>query len=101
MIKENTPLSMTESIEYLDARKSSDAELKGFIKKFVKLNSKQVEQLREKLEKLDLLKVKPSNIAKIIDFLPEDKENLNKIFTDVSLTEDESKKILDTIEEFR
>ena len=49
----------------------------------------------------DYNEVKSIHISKIIDLMPEDKENVNKIFTDVSLTEDETKQILDTIEEFR
>jgi len=100
MIKENTSLSMTEALKYVDDQESG-AQLKGFIKKFVKLDSEQAKKLREKVQSLDLLKMKQEHISKIIDLLPENKENLNKIFTDVSLTEDESKQILDSIEEFK
>ena len=57
--------------------------------------------MKVKLESLNLIKVKLEHIAKVIDFLPEDAENLNKIFTDVSLDEDESKKILDVVKEFK
>ena len=92
---------MTEALEHIKSKKESETELKGFIKKFIKLTPKKAKELKEKLEKMDMLKLKESNIAKIIDIMPKDKENLNKIFTDVSLTEDESKQILDTIEEFR
>ena len=41
------------------------------------------------------------HIVKVIDFLPDDAESLNKIFTDVSLDEDEAKKILDVVREFK
>lgn len=99
MIKNSEPISMTESQKYLDKEAHSD--MRGFIKKFVQLKEKDAEKLREKLEAMDMLKVKKTHIAKIIDLLPEDKTNLNKIFTDVSLTDDESKKLLDAIEEFR
>ena len=99
MIKNAEPISMTESQKYLDEEVHSD--LRGFIKKFAQLKEKDAEKLREILEKLDLLKVKKSHIAKIIDLLPEDKTDLNKIFTDISLTDEESKKILDAISGFR
>ncbi len=99
MIKSNEPISMIEAQQYLD--KDEHSELRGFIKKFVKLKEKDAEKLKESLEKLDLLKVKKIHIAKIMDLLPEDKENLNKIFTDVSLTDDEANKILNAIKEFR
>ena len=99
MIKQNEPLSMTEALDYIE--KDKDDEIKSFIKKFVKLKLEKAKELREKLKKMDMLKLKESHITKIIDLVPEDKENLNKIFTDVSLTDDESKQILDAIEEFK
>jgi DNA-directed RNA polymerase subunit F len=99
MIRSSKAISMTEAQKYLDKEKHS--ELIGFAKKFVRLSIEEAQKLNEKLENLDLLKVKDSHIAKIIDILPEDKTDLNKIFTDVSLTEDESTKILDAISEFR
>ena len=94
MIKNMTPLSMAEATEYLGEEKESEAELKKFIKRFVKLDDKDAKKMKVKLESLNLIKVKLEHIAKVIDFLPEDAENLNKIFTDVSLDEDESKKYL-------
>ena len=47
------------------------------------------------------MKIKLEYIVKIIDILPETAEELNKIFVDVSLDEDETKKILDTIKKFK
>ena len=57
--------------------------------------------MKVKLEALGLIKVKMEHIVKVIDFLPDDAESLNKIFTDVSLDEDEAKKILDVVREFK
>ncbi len=99
MILERKPMSMSEAVEFVD--KDSETDIKGFIKKFVTLKPKEAKELREKLVGLDLLKIKEEHIAKIIDFLPESSEGLNKIFNDVSLDEDETKKILDTIKEFK
>ena len=48
-----------------------------------------------------LLKIKNEHIVKIIDLMPEDASDLNKIFTDVSLTEDETKKILEAVKQFK
>lgn len=101
MIKNVTPLSMAEATEYLGEEKESEIELKKFIKRFVKLDDKDAKKMKVKLESLNLIKVKLEHIAKVIDFLPEDAESLNKIFTDVSLDEDESKKILDIVKEFK
>ena len=101
MIKNMTPLSMTEALEYIKRDSDSEAEAKKFIKKFIKLKPEKAKEMRKKFESMDLMKIKPEHIAKIIDLLPEDPEDLNKIFNDVSLNEDETKKIFETIEEFR
>lgn len=101
MIKYRKPLSMAESLEYVGDKRDSEVQLKKFIKKFTKQKPEDAKKMREKLESLDLLKLKSEYIAKIIDILPEDSENLNKIFTDVSLDEDETKKILEIVKEFK
>ena len=41
------------------------------------------------------------NISKLIDILPEKEEEVNKIFIDVGLDENETKRILDTVKEFK
>ena len=46
------------------------------------------------------MKMKSDHASKIIDVLPETNEDLNKIFTDVGLDENETKKTLDTVKEF-
>jgi len=101
MIKDLTPVSMTEALEYIQESKEGETEIKKFVKKFVTLSPKDAKELRKKLGGFDMMKLKPEYIAKIIDILPDNAENLNKIFSDVSLDEDETKKILDTIKEFR
>ena len=99
MILKNEPISMAEALEYIKDD-SSGAEIKGFIKKFTKFKAVDAKKLKKKLEELDLLKVKLEHIIKIIDLIPENAEDLNKIFIGVNLDEDETKKILETIKEF-
>jgi DNA-directed RNA polymerase subunit F len=94
MIHQNEPLSMAESLEYI-----KDANTTKFIKTFVNLKPEKAKQLRKEIEKLDLIKLNPRHISKIIDCLPEDKESLNKILVDISLDENESNKILQTIKD--
>ena len=100
MIRHREPLSMAESLEYIEDKKDSEADIRKLMKKFVKLSPEMAVKLREKLSSLGLLKLKQEYISKVIDIIPENQENLNKIFTDVVLDEDESKKILDAIREF-
>lgn len=101
MIKNSTPLSMAESLEYLNSEKDSEKNTRDFIKKFIKISPKEAKELRKKLEELNLVKMNEMNICKLIDFLPERAEEVNKIFVDASLDENETKKILDTIKEFK
>lgn len=101
MIKNNAPLSMAEVNEYIKKDEESGKEIIGFIKKFNKLKAKDAKELRNEIEKLEIIKIKPENTAKIIDILPETSEELNKIFVDVSLNEDETKKILETVKKFK
>jgi len=101
MIRHREPLSMAESLEYTEDKKDSEADIRKLMKKFVKLSQETAKKMRGKLSSLGLLKLKQESISKVIDIMPENQENLNKIFTDVVLDEDESKKILDAIGEFR
>jgi len=101
MIKNTTPLSMSEAVEYVKKDKEENAELMGFINKFVKIDAKKAKELRKKLEELGLMKLKEEHIVKIIDLMPEDGEDLNKIFIGVGLDENETKQILETVKEFK
>jgi len=103
MIKNREPLSMAESLKYIEEQEdiNNETDIKKFIKKFVKLKPEEANKIRENLLSLGLLKLKNEYIVKIIDIMPENQENLNKIFTDVNLNEDEAKKILEILQEFR
>lgn len=101
MIKNNEPLSMTEVIGYAKKDSESGKEIIGFIKKFTKLKAAEAKELKKKLKELDLIKLNDKHIVKLIDFLPEDGEEINKIVIDANLNEDETKKVLETIKEFK
>ncbi len=100
MIKNSEPLSMAEVIGYT-TKDENESEIIGFIKKFNKLKTKDAKELRQEIEGFGMMKIRPEFIVKIIDMLPETAEELNKIFIDVSLDEDETKKILDTIKKYK
>jgi len=99
MILDRTPINMNE-VELImkdiaDSGKKEEMEL--FLKKFLKTKPIQAKKIKEELEKLDSIKIKREHIVKIVDLLPEDTSDLNKIFTDISLNEDENNKILEII----
>jgi DNA-directed RNA polymerase subunit F len=99
MISNRISLSIAEAEEYTKDNENS-AELNKFIKKFVKIDLKKAKELRSKLQELNLMKVKSDHISKIIDILPETNEDVNKIFADISLDENETQRILDTVKEY-
>jgi len=96
MILDRQPLNLNETQKILEDISDSDKkeETKLYLKKFLKTKPGRAKKIQEELEKADLLKLKREHIAKIIDLLPENASSLNKIFTDLSLNEDEINKIL-------
>jgi len=99
MILDRQPLNLNETQEILEDISDSDKkeETKIYLKKFLKTKPEKAKKIQEELEKADLLKLKREHIVKIIDLLPESASDLNKIFTDISLNEDETNKILEIV----
>jgi DNA-directed RNA polymerase subunit F len=99
MIYDRTPLNLNEVQSILENIPDSDRkeEVKIYLKKFLKAKKEQSEKIKQGLEEMDLLKLKREHIVKISDLLPEDASDLNKIFTDVSLNEEEINKILELV----
>jgi len=69
--------------------------LQDYLKTFTKLTKDKSEKLKSDLLALNNLKIKEEEIIKIVDFLPKDKEDVNKIFINISLTDDETNAILE------
>jgi DNA-directed RNA polymerase subunit F len=101
MIKEMKPLTMIETEKLVKENEGGNEELEKYFKKFSKLKEKDVKEMRKELEELNNHKIKNADIVKIIDLLPEDVSEVNKIFTDVSLEENEIKQITDIVKKYR
>ena len=99
MIVSREPISMAEVAEYIKGNENSE-ELGKFIKKFTKLDEKEVEELRKSINESGIIKIKKEHVSKIIDVLPETAEDVNKIFADAGLDENEIQKILETTKEY-
>ena len=99
MIHDRIPLPMNEVEDILEKLPETEKKEKTrvFLKKFIIANNSQSKKIKSELEKLDLIKLKEEHIIKIIDIFPQDASDLNKIFTDVSLNEDETNKILEIV----
>lgn len=101
MIKNTIPLSLTEVKELIKDEGEEKNELKAFLKKFAKLDLKDAKKLKEELESSGIIRIKAEHIAKITDFLPEDASDVNKIFVDTSLEENEINKIIEIVKKYR
>jgi DNA-directed RNA polymerase subunit F len=101
MIKKTEILSLPEVTEYLLEEKEKNAELIAFIKKFNELKPKEAKEIKKKLNDLEIIKIREEQVSKIIDTLPDSAEDINKIFVDMGLNEDEKKRVLDTIKEYQ
>jgi DNA-directed RNA polymerase subunit F len=93
MILEKTPLTIAE-VKELTKDIEEAQQLKDYIKAFSKLTKEKADSLTSEIRALNNIKIKESNIVKICDFLPKEAEELNKIFTEVSLSEEEIKSVL-------
>ena len=99
MIIERKPLAIYEVKDILEKVKETDKvkDLSIFLKKYCETDTKTGGKLREELTKLDIIKLKESDIIKIIDLMPENAVELNKIVSEASLDADETNKILNAI----
>ncbi len=74
-----------------------------YVNRFVNIEDKDVSELKEKIEKLDILRLKEEHIVKIIDFLPESVDEFKLIFQGsyVTFSEDDIKEIVNVINDFK
>lgn len=99
MILTKTPVSLVHVREYV----KDVAETKpivAYVKKFCELSAADAENLTKEISALNNPKISEGLITKVIDFLPRDSEELNKLFLDVSLTEEESHAILTLVKKY-
>jgi DNA-directed RNA polymerase subunit F len=99
MIEEEKPVTMAEvSASVGDSEKAES--IKKFIKTFKVLPLEDAIKMKEELTSLELLKLKNSHIVKIVDFVPKEASELNKVLIDVSLDAEEVAKILDVTKNY-
>lgn len=93
-VTEERPITMAEVIS-LAGESEKGEEIKKFIKTFNKMDVAKALEMKEELKALDLIKLKDEHIVKIVDFIPKDASELNKVIIEVSLDSDEVAKILE------
>ncbi|SRR3989338_8068661 len=104
-IIEENPVSMLRVKEIFSKKKElSEREnrLKDYINVFCKLDKKKEEELRKKLNSLNVSRLKERHIVKIIDVLPEDMDDLKVLVAGepLGLKQEDMKKIVEVVKEF-
>lgn len=94
------PLTLAEVENIVEVNQGSE-QIKPYLKKFIKLKLKDSKKMVEELESLNNHKIKKADIIKVVDFLPEDASDLNKIFVEFNLDEDEIKQILEIVKKYK
>ena len=98
IILNSRPLSLAEVGDLVKKAEDFDSKPTGlYLKAFSKLSFKDAKELADKVRALNSAKVKETHIVKLIDLMPQDAEDVHKIFSDVSLSEDEVQSILQTV----
>jgi len=96
VINEKRPISMAEVASLVGDSEKSMA-IKSFIKNFDVVSLERATKIQAALEALDLIRLKDYHIVKIIDFMPSDATELNKIVSDANFEQEEVDKILDAV----
>ncbi|MBN1175869.1 hypothetical protein JXA48_04460 [Candidatus Woesearchaeota archaeon] len=109
-ILEKRPVSIPEVKDMLKAIHKRDDELsfrggktEDYVNEVAQLTSKKAKDLSKAIEDLDIPRLKPEHIVKIIDTLPDTPEHLKVILSgfNVTITKENLKKIVDALDEFR
>ncbi len=108
IIKEE-PISMVELKTELSKIRRRDKELNfranktdEYVKQFVSIDAKKAQELQEKIESLDIPRLKDIHIKKIVDILPKKPEDL-KITLEaypITISAENQKKIVSVVSEF-
>ncbi len=104
------PISTYDLRNELEKIKGRDKEL-GFraakvdeyLKGFTKLDDSKIQTIKKKIEELNIPRLKPEHICKLIDIMPNDAEDVRLVLSSysVTLTNENLVKIADVIKEHR
>ncbi|MBS3072066.1 hypothetical protein J4408_03680 [Candidatus Pacearchaeota archaeon] len=93
------PLSMAElkdHIKNIEEKKN----LEDYLKAFTKLKKDKAEALAKDIHALNNPKIKEEQVIKVVDFLPKTQEEVNKIFIDATLSEEEANAVVEIVKKY-
>jgi DNA-directed RNA polymerase subunit F len=72
---------------------------KSYLENFSGMSKEEIDEVKEKIEKLNIPRIKDRHIVKILDVMPQDLDSIKMILSGETLTinDDDLKKILDVI----
>ena len=103
-----TPVTMAELKENIARIKARDKELgyrsnktEEYLNQFALLTATEAETLRNELEKLEIPRMRPEHLVKLIDLLPITQEEVKTLLSGYSITisNDNCKRIADLVKE--
>lgn len=98
MILEKKALTLAETREIV--KNADNPVARDYFKTFAKLSEEKAKKCVQEIFTLNNHKLKEENIIKIVDFLPQDKEELAVVMNDISLNEEEGNAILEIVKKY-
>jgi DNA-directed RNA polymerase subunit F len=108
-IIEEAPITMAELKDELKKIKKRDEELnfraektEEYLQQFTILKDKEAKELYKKVEGLDVPRLRPEHIVKIIDILPASTDEVKLVLQGytITVTKENMKRIADVVKEF-
>ena len=99
MILSKKPLTLAE-VNSLVPKGEEKKPIHDYLKKFVQLSKEDAGKLLGDLVALNNPKLKEENLVKLVDFLPRDLEDVNKILNEANLSESEANAILEIVKKY-
>lgn len=103
------PVTIAELKEELTHIKERDGELnfrasktEDYLNHFAKFDSKKAQEFKKKIEDLNIPRLKPEHIVKIIDVMPKAVDDIKLILQGdpITISQDNMKKIVAVVEEY-
>ncbi len=99
MIINRTPLTLAQVKAYAPSEEENKI-IADYLKSFGNLSKEKSETLLLDIHSLKNPKIKEDLAIKVVDFLPQDSEDVSKIFVENSLNEEETQALLAVIKKY-
>ncbi|MBC8435089.1 hypothetical protein H8D91_01160 [archaeon] len=99
MILDKKALTLAEVTNLIGDSEKASA-MKDFIKKFSKMKLADAEKMKEEIIAIDLIQLKDEHIVSLVNFVPKDSVELNKVLSGVSLNQEDVDKLLNVTSKY-